>query len=219
MEIIRDFLLALDPLLIWAFRIFDEPWIGFLLGSFILNLMCVIAGDVTSLLARRLNRKVYGNYHDEMVRNHNLSVSALRHSNKDAYKAVNKQANEAFGKYFFSQAGAFTLSIWPLPFAMAWMEIRFGGLPLNLPFAVPGVGETVFYPFFFIPIYIAVRISYGKIMRRLPFYQRILDWAKHGNETQMESFMDLLTPSQEKTDEVQDTAVSAPSGPKEKSRP
>lgn len=197
MEMLRNFLLALDPFFIWGFRVFDQPWTGFLFGSMVLNLICVVTGDFTSILARRLNRRVYGKYHDEMVRNHNLTVSALRHSNKDAYKAVNKQANEAFGKYFFSQAGAFTLSIWPLPFAMAWMELRFGGIPLTLPFTLPGVGDTVYYPFFFIPIYLAVRIGYGKIMRRFAFYQRILFWTKHGDGTKMESFVDLLKPSEE----------------------
>ncbi|SFJ35170.1 hypothetical protein SAMN04488082_102392 [Desulfomicrobium apsheronum] len=180
---------------IWGFRLFAHPWGGFLTGLAVLCLLCVITGDFTSHLARRLNRKVYGKYRDEMVRQHNLSVEALKHSDKEAYKAVNRQAHEAFGKYFFSQAGAFTLSIWPLPFAMAWLDIRFGGIALTLPFAVPGIGDSVFYPFFFFPIYIAVRISYGKIMRRFPFYRRILDWSKHGNETQMVPFMDLLKPS------------------------
>lgn len=195
MEMLRNFLLVLDPYIIWAFRLLDDPWISFFLGMAFLNLVCVILGDVSSLLVRRMNRKVYGKYHDQMVRHHNLSVEALKNSDKEAYKAVNKQAHEAFGKYFFSQAGAFTLSIWPLPFALAWMELRFGGLPLTLPFSVPGVGDTVLYPFFFIPLYIAVRILYGRIMRRVPFYQRILAWAKHGDGTQMVSFAELLRPS------------------------
>jgi hypothetical protein len=199
MGILREFLLSLDPFLIWAFRLAEDPWAGFFIGSIVLNLMCVVLGDATSILARRLNRKVYGRYHDEMVRHHNLSVRALRHSDKEAYKAVNKQAHEAFGKYFFSQAGAFTLSIWPLPFALAWMEQRFGGIALTLPFAVPGVGQDVLYPFFFIPIYIAVRILYGKVMRRLTFYQRIIAWTRHGDETEMVSFAELFKPSQEQT--------------------
>lgn len=129
MDILRNFILALDPFIIWAFRLVDDPWVGFFLGISVLNLICVIMGDVTSQLARRLNRNLYGRYRDEMVRHHNLSVRALRHADKEAYKAVNKQAHEAFGKYFFSQAGAFTLSIWPVPFAMAWMELRFGESP------------------------------------------------------------------------------------------
>lgn len=195
MGIFHDFLVALDPFIIWPFRLSAEPWTGFLAGSFVLNLICIVLGDVTSILARRLNRKVYGSYHDDMVRHHNLTVKALRNSNKDAYKAVNKQANEAFGKYFFSQAGAFTLSIWPLPFALAWMELRFGGIPLELPFAIPGLGQSVFYPFFFIPIYIAVRISYGKLMSRFSFYQRIQTWTRYGKETEMLSFVDLLKPT------------------------
>lgn len=197
MAILRELLLSLDPLFIWAFRLVDDPWAGFFIGSFALNLMCVALGDATSILVRRLNRKVYGRYHDEMVRHHNLSVRALRNSDKESYKAVNKQAHEAFGKYFFSQAGAFTLSIWPLPFALAWMEMRFGGIALTLPFAVPGVGQDVLYPFFFIPIYIAVRILYGKVMRRFTFYQRIIAWTRHGDGTEMVSFVELLKPSQE----------------------
>jgi hypothetical protein len=197
MTLFRDFFVALDPYVIWAFRLVDGPWAGFLLGSLLLNLFCVVLGDITSILARRLNRKVYGAYHDDMVRHHNLSVKALQNANKEAYKAVNKQANDAFGKYFFSQAGAFTLSIWPLPFALAWMEMRFGGIALDLPFAIPGVGQSVFYQFFFIPIYIAVRISYGKLMRRIPAYQRILHWTRHGDGTEMLSFVDLLKPSPE----------------------
>jgi hypothetical protein len=197
MEALRSMLLALDPYLIWSFRLVQDPWISFFLGMIFLNLVCVIMGDISSLLVRRMNRKIYGKYHDQMVRHHNLSVEALKHSDKEAYKAVNRQAHEAFGKYFFSQAGAFTLSIWPLPFALAWMELRFGGLPLTLPFSVPGVGDTVLYPFFFIPLYIAVRILYGRIMRLVPFYQRIVNWAKHGDGTQMVSFAELFKPAPE----------------------
>lgn len=195
MDMMRAFLLSLDPYIIWAFRLAEDPWAGFFLGSLVLNLVCVVMGDVTSVLARRMNRKVYGRYHDDMVRHHNLSIKALRQSDKDAYKAVNKQAHEAFGKYFFSQAGAFTLSIWPLPFALAWMDLRFGGVPMTLPFSLPGVGQDVFFPFFFIPIYIIVRILYGRIMRRLAWYQRIIAWTRHGKETEMLSFVDLLKPS------------------------
>lgn len=197
MDILRTFLVGLDPYIIWAFRLVDEPWSGFFCGLLFINLVCVLLGDASSLLVRRMNRKVYGRYRDDMVRHHNLSVEALKNSDKAAYKAVNKQAHEAFGKYFFSQAGAFTLSIWPLPFALAWMELRFGGLPLTLPFSLPGVGENVYYPFFFIPIYLLVRISYGRLLRRVPFYQLILDWAKHGDGTQMVSFAELLKPSTE----------------------
>jgi len=195
MELLRNFLLTLDPYIIWAFRLAGGAWAGFFLGSFALNLVCVVMGDVTSILARRLNRKVYGAYHDEMVKQHNLSVQALRNANKDAYKAVNKQAHEAFGKYFFSQAGAFTLSIWPLPFALAWMDMRFGGVPLTLPFALPGIGDSVIYTFFFIPMYIAVRIAYGRIMRCFGFYRAILGWTRYGQETEMLPFIDLLKPA------------------------
>lgn len=193
MEILYNILVSLDPAIIWAFRLAERPWLGFLLGILVLNLVCVLLGDVTSMIARRLNRKVYGAYHDEMVRNHNLSVRAISRADKAAFKAVNKQANEAFGKYFFSQAGAFSLSIWPLPFALAWMDLRFRDVPLPLPFSVPGVGESVLYPFYFLPMYIVVRILYGKMLRRFAFYRRLLEWTRHGKATRMLRFEDVGT--------------------------
>ena len=57
------------------------------------------------------------------------------------------------------------------------------------------VGDSVLYPFFFIPIYIVIRIAYGKLMRRLPVYRRLLEWTRHGQGTEMLSFVDLLKPS------------------------
>lgn len=209
MTIIHNFLLALDPYIIWTFRLTNQPWIGFFLGCMALNGACILLGDLTSILAKRLNRKFYGAYHEDMAHHHNLSIQALRNADKPSFKAVNKQANDAFGKYFFSQAGAFTLSIWPLPFALAWMDMRFGGLPLALPFAVPGVGENVFYPFFFLPIYIALRILYGRGMRRILWYQRLLHWTAHDQATQMLPFLDLfkseVTPETSSPDDQKDT--------------
>lgn len=196
MEMIRSLLVLFDPFIIWAFRLADNPWAGFFLGSAVLNLFCVVTGDVCSIGVRRLNRRLYGRYHDDMVRHHNLSVTALRHADKDAYKAVNKQAHEAFGKYFFSQAGAFTVSIWPLPFALAWMDMRFGSFPFDLPFAIPWVGQSVMFPFFFIPMYIALRMLYGRSMRRLAWYRRVQAWAGHASDTEMQSFLELLKPSE-----------------------
>lgn len=195
METIHAMLLFLDPAIIWAFRLSGGPWSGFFLGSALLNLFCVVLGDVSSTLVRRMNRKIYGGYHEAMVHNHNLSVQALRNADKDAYKAVNKQAHEAFGKYFFSQAGAFTLSIWPLPFALAWMDMRFGSIPFTLPFSIPGVGQAVMFQFFFIPVYIALRMVYGRVMRRFAWYRRVQSWASHASDKEMLSFVDLFKPS------------------------
>lgn len=199
MEIVHRFFLSLDPWLVWAFRLTEDPWAGFLTGCVLTCLICVILGDATSILARRLNRGVYGRYHDEMVRNHNLSVTALRLADKAAYAAANKQAHEAFGRYFFSQAGAFTLSIWPFPFVLGWMETRFGGVPLTLPMSVPGVGDEVMYPFFCIPLYILMRIVYGRIMRLFAPYRRVLTWTGHGGKTEMLRFEDLLRPDPART--------------------
>lgn len=194
MDAIRDALIWLDPWLIWAYRLSGHAFSGFLLGTFVLCLGCAVLGDAGYLLARRLNRRVYGEYHDEMIRRHNLSVRAIGQGNKAAYKAANKLAHEAFGKYFFSQAGVFTASLWPAPFALAWMDLRFRHVPLSLPVSLPGIGKEVAYPFFFIPLYIAARMLYGRLARCVPAYRRLQDWAAHGRETDVLRFEDLGRP-------------------------
>ncbi len=191
MQTMRDFLIGLDPYLIWPFRLMGPSFAGFLLGTFILCLFCAAVGDICSILVRRMNRKVYGEYHDEMIRKHNLSVRAIGSGDKTAYKAANKLAHEAFGKYFFSQIGAFTVSLWPAPFTLAWMDLRFGHVDFSLPFAVPGLDRSVGYVFFFVPLYIAARMLYGRCMRLLPAYRRLAAKAVHGSEKDVLRFENL----------------------------
>lgn len=169
----RQFLLALDPWLIAPYRWLDgSPVVAFLVGTFLLGLLCTLLGDVISLLAQRLNRKTYGGYMKDMVHNHNLSIAAAKTGNKSDFKAVNSQAHDAFGKYFFSQAAVFTSSILPLPFALAWMDMRFHDVRVALPLIDFQAG----YVFFFIPLYILARFLYSRIMRRMSWYARL--WAK-----------------------------------------
>ncbi len=188
MQAVRNVLLWLDPLLIASYRWLDAPLAAFLCGTFILCLWCVLLGDVAALGAARLNRKLYAGYLEDMVHHHNLSVKAIGQGDKASYKAVNKQAHEAFGKYFFSQAAVFSVSIWPVPFALAWLDMRFRGVAIPLPFYEPGVG----YNFFFFPLYILARLVYARIMKRLPAYRRLRSAVAHDRGTEeVMSFRDL----------------------------
>ena len=166
---LRDLLLVLDPWLIQPFRWLDAPMPAFLLGIFALSLVCVFLGDIASLGVLRLNRKVFGGYIKDMVHHHELSITAAKTGSKENFKAVNRQAHDAFGKYFFSQAAVFTSSIWPVPFALAWLDIRFQGVLIKLPL----VDFEANYVFFFLPLYILARFLYSRTIGRIPWYLRV----------------------------------------------
>ncbi len=185
--------LHIDRFLIGFYRISEVPIFGYLFGSAILGLLCVVLGQFTLSLAYRANRKNLNSNNKEMVRMHNLSIYALLAKNKKAYKSCNKEANDAFGKYFFAQIALGISSLWPIPFAMAWMQTRFQGVEFLLPFNIPGIGQTVGYTFTFIPIYVLVYILFGKVKHRLPYFKREHEFIKtDGNNTEkMLSISDL----------------------------
>ena len=168
----------IDRFLIGFYRIIDIPILGYLLGTALLSLICVVLGQFTLSLAYRANRMNLKSNNNNMVRMHNLSIYALLAKNKIAYKSCNKEANEAFGKYFFAQIALGISSLWPIPFALAWMQTRFDGVEFLLPFNVPGVGHTVGYTFTFIPIYVLVYILFGKIKNRLPYFKKEHEFLK-----------------------------------------
>ena len=167
-----------DRFLIGFYRISDIPIFGYLLGTALLSLICVVLGQFTLSLAYRANRMNLKSNNNDMVRMHNLSIYALLAKNKKAYKSCNKEANEAFGKYFFAQIALGISSLWPIPFALAWMQTRFDGVEFLLPFNVPGIGHTVGYTFTFIPIYVLVYILFGKIKHRLPYFKKEHEFLK-----------------------------------------
>lgn len=183
----------IDRFLIGFFRISDIPIFGYLIGTAILSLACVVLGQFTLSLAYRTNRTNLKSNNNEMVRMHNLSIYALLAKNKKAYKSCNKEANDAFGKYFFAQIALGISSLWPIPFALAWMQTRFDGVDFLLPFALPGVGQAVGYTFTFIPMYVLVYILFGKIKHRLPYFKREHEFLKADvNDTEkMLSISDL----------------------------
>ena len=168
----------IDRFLIGFYRISDIPILGYLLGTAVLSLICVVLGQFTLSLAYRANRMNLKSNNNNMVRMHNLSIYALLAKNKKAYKSCNKEANDAFGKYFFAQIALGISSLWPIPFALAWMQTRFDGVEFLLPFNVPGIGLTVGYTFTFIPIYVLVYILFGKIKHRLPYFKREHEFLK-----------------------------------------
>jgi hypothetical protein len=154
----------------------------------VLCLICVVLGQLTLAAVFLWNRRRIDDDNREMVRMHNLSIEALRAKDKRAYKACNKEANEAFGKVFFTQIAMSLSSLWPVPFALAWMQTRFSTVAFTLPVRLPFIGYSVGYLFSAIPMYILVYVLFGKIKSKLPFFRgvaRILATYDHTDGDEM----------------------------------
>ena len=128
-----SFFLVLDPYLIWFYRLPENSYAGFLLGTLVLAVICLILGDVTALLAQRLVGRHMEGHAAQAVKYGELSINAAKAGDKQSYRAANKLANEAFGLSFFSLVALSMAHLWPVPFALAWMQYRFLGVGLPLP--------------------------------------------------------------------------------------
>ena len=118
----------IDTLLIYPFRLPDSALAGVLLGTLVICALCIIIGELTAAGLFFAHKHYHTTLRKEMVDAHNSSVNALHAGSKEGYKAINRLANEKFGKYFFAQAAMGTASLWPLPFALWWMSLRFEGV-------------------------------------------------------------------------------------------
>ena len=151
-----------DSALILFFRMTANPYLGFFLGTVCISIFCVVIGRLTLLLGSRINAASLQVDHGDMVHMHNLSMYALVHKNKAAYQSCNKQANEAFGKVFFANIALGSSAFWPVPFALAWMQYRFGGVAFPLPRLFSAIGDHVGFMFIFFPILVVTFIVVGR---------------------------------------------------------
>jgi hypothetical protein len=160
--------LALDPGLIWFYRLTDQAALNFALGTFVLAWLAVLVGECTSYLAALMVRPHFARISAEAAKYQDLSLEALKAGNRPAYEAANKLANDAFSKSFFMQLTLSATFVWPAFFALGWMQYRF----LDLEFPVPGLGFSLGYIGVFIIIYILAYVIFKQVKRRLPFYRR-----------------------------------------------
>lgn len=163
----------MDPWFIAPYRWLPHSAAGYVFGTILLALQCFLLGDLSAMGVKALNRKYIRKLQKEMDRNHDLSEKALRMGDKQSYKAVNRQALEAFGHSFSLGAAIFCVSIWPMPFALAWMHLRFADAPLELPVTLPFLGSSVHYFASFLLIYIAVRMVSARLLNRIPAYAEL----------------------------------------------
>lgn len=161
-----------DTALIYFFRLAENPMLGYLIGIALLGILCAMAGDLTISLAIRVNGAFLDRDNAELVRMQNQSLLALQARDKESYQACNSLANDSFGKVFFRQMALGASSLWPVPFALQWLDNRFAEVAFLLPIPL-GDRTSVGYAFTFIPMYILMRILFGKVRTRLPGYRRL----------------------------------------------
>ncbi|WP_147822573.1 hypothetical protein [Salidesulfovibrio onnuriiensis] len=178
----------LDPYLIWAFRAPVHPVAAFGLGLVVVALMATVLGELCMAAAYFGNKESFAKSNREMVRNNNMSLRMLVRKNKEGYKLLNKEANEYFGKNFFSRIALFASSLFPAFFVMGWIDLRYG----DIEFMLPWLGK-VGPGFFFVPTYIAVRIAFAKAQKYLPVFKTIRRKVRENETTDEEllSFDDL----------------------------
>lgn len=191
MELLAQLYLVIDGILIAPFRLFDAPLAGFVFGIAVLAFLSILLGEYTMAGAYLFNRRHFKEQTEEMVRMHNLSIEAIRSKDKESYRATNKWANEHFGKAFFARMALFACSMWPVPFALGWLDTRFAGMGImELPFTSWQPG----YAFFYIGLYIALRVAFAKLAKpRIPFFNRVVEMMQHETDEEVKSWGELNT--------------------------
>lgn len=181
---------ALDPYFIAPYRWLANPLAAMWIGTAILGIWCILAGEISSIFIYRVNRAYYAQLNAKMVRMHNLSIEAIKQKDKANFKATNRWANEYFGKVFFAQAAFFAVSLWPVPFALGWMQTRFTGVDIvTLPMisldldkiSLTSFSTDVFsstslslgYAFVLLTSYIALRYGLYKTRKYIPVLRTI----------------------------------------------
>lgn len=158
---------VIDSFLIAPYRLPENPLLGWWLGTSILALWATLLGELTIAIAFKANRFRIEELGREMSDRHHQSMNALKSGDKSAYKAINRLANDAFGKSFFLQIAMACASLWPAACALGWLQIRFSQIRFPLPSNLPLVGNDVGYTFIFIPLYILTRILFLNLKRLL----------------------------------------------------
>ena len=170
----NDTIRMIDPFLIGPYRLTGDSFAGFLIGTFCLCMICVVLGELTISAGIRLNRKHLQELKQEVSQKERLSMQAYAEDDHVSYKALNKAANDAWGRHFFTMAAYSGGILWPVPFALAWMQTRFQEVAFALVFPLNRlIGENVGYPFIFIPMYILARIVFKYLRPRLPYFRGV----------------------------------------------
>ena len=164
---------SVDAFLIFFYRLTGIPMIDYLLGTLNLCLLAVVLGELTISLGIRINRRYTDKLGAEADRMEKLSIAAYEAGDKAGYRALNQAATDSWGKHFFTMAAYSAGLFWPIPFALHWMQYRFGDVvfPVTFPFSL--VTDGVGFLFSFFPLYILARMIFKRLRPWLPYFRGV----------------------------------------------
>jgi hypothetical protein len=157
----------LDPYLLALYGLTGAHALDGLIGTFLLSLVVVVIGEFTISLVFRVNRKHLDKLNSNLKKYSDLSQEALRRGDEASYKALNKQGNDAYGHVFFNRFGLSAAALWPIFFALDWMQPHFAETGIAVPFYPFGAHYVVV----FLICYILARIVFGRLKRHLPYFK------------------------------------------------
>jgi len=115
----------LDEILISFFKITGVIVLDYLLGIFIVAMISILLGELSSWVAYRLNSSYIKSYFKIMKEKELLALEAQRQGENLAYKGLNEEATDYWGKHFFLTSAISIGSLWPIPFVIYWLGLRF----------------------------------------------------------------------------------------------
>ena len=164
---------AIDSYIIFFYRVTGIGMIDYMIGTFCLSLIAVLLGELTISLALKANTPYLSDLSLRMKEKETLSIKAYETGDMTGYKALNKEATDAWGKKFFAMLAHSAAILWPVPFALGWMQTRFFGIDFPIAFPFSLVTDSVGYTFSFFPIYVLARIVFGKFRPHLPYFASV----------------------------------------------
>ena len=171
---IAVFYRSIDPFLIYFYRLTGYSFWDYLIGTTCLAFMCVLAGELCVSLALRFNKRFIDQMTHDMTHKEKLSMAAYQAGDMASYQGLNKEATDVWGKKFFTMVGYSAGILWPIPFALGWMQTRFSAVQFDLAFPLSLIfGKTVSYTFTFIPLYILCRIIFKYMRPWLPYFKGV----------------------------------------------
>jgi hypothetical protein len=171
---VDGFIYHADGILILFYRMTGYALMDYFIGTCVLAFICVIIGEISVSLALKFNKRYIDGMSAEMTAKEQLALAAYKAGNQKGYKALNKEATDAWGKHFFTMVAYSAGILWPIPCAFGWLQYRFQGVDFPLAFPLSFVfGDTVGYTFTFIPLYIFCRIIFKYMRPWLPYFRGI----------------------------------------------
>ncbi len=163
MDSIEIILKTIDPVLIGPYRVFENPMVGWWVGTGVVAFWSALIGELTLATAYFVNRAAVSKNLDDTLYYHEQSFKAKQAGDEKAYKGINKLANESYGKSFFLLMAMGMASLWPAFFAAAWLDKRFGDLEFTLPTWIGGFQLSFIAPF--IIYYVLMRVAFGRVKK------------------------------------------------------